>query len=195
MNITTITAYSRNEFRSWLKKHHKKESRVAVILHKRHTGKPAPSHRELIEEAICFGWIDTTINRLDEDTYLRNFARRTPKSRWSDNTLNYARELIKKGKMSKEGLRFYNLGRAKPTHDHGIPKNPDMPVELESALSKNKKAKAGFDSFPPSTRRMYYRWLLQAKLPQTRNKRIRQLIGASMSRNKNLLNPVEKANN
>ncbi len=191
----TITVFSRKDFRKWLQKNHKKENKVAVIVHKRHTGKPAPTHRELIEEAICFGWIDTTIKRLDEDTFLRHFSKRNLNSRWSDNTLSYARELIKKGRMSKEGLKYYELGAAKPTHDHGIPKNPDMPPELEKALLKNKKAKTGFDSFSPSVKRTYYRWLLRAKLPETKKKRIRQMLKSAQARNKNFLRPNQKANN
>ena len=189
-----ITIYNRKDFRNWLKKYHKKESKLAVIVRKKHTGKPAPTHRELIEEAICFGWIDTTIKRLDENIFLRNFSKRTHKSKWSDNTLKYARELIEKGAMTEEGMKFYKLGVARPTHDHGIPKNPDMPSELEKALAKNKKAKTGFDGFPPSTKRMYYRWLLRAKLPETRNKRVKQLVRVAILKNKNFLKPTQKAN-
>ena len=76
-----------------------------------------------MEEAICFGWIDTTIKRLDEDTYLRHFSRRNKNSKWSDNTLGYAKQLIKEKKMTPIGLEFYKEGLKKPTHDHGIPKN------------------------------------------------------------------------
>ena len=191
----TITAYKREDFRKWLKKHHKKENKVAVILHKRHTGKPAPSHRELIEEVISFGWIDTILNRLNKNAFIRNFSKRTHASRWSENTLGYAKELIKKGMMSEEGMKFYKLGLTKPTHDHGIPKNPNMPLELKMALLKNKKAKKNFESFPPSTKRTYYRWLLHAKLPKTRNKRVKQIVQSAISKNKNFLNPNAKANN
>ncbi len=190
-----ITAYNRNDFRKWLKKYHKKEDKMAVIIHKKHTGKTAPTHRELIEEAICFGWIDTIINRLDEDTFMRNFSKRNHNSRWSDNTLRYAQELIKKGMMTEEGMKFYKLGAARPTHDHGIPKNPDMPSELIKALSKNKKAKIGFDSFPPSTKRMHYRWILRAKLPETRDKRVKQIIKSALIGRKNVLSPNTAANN
>src|SRR3989344_4648251 len=130
-SIQQITVYNRKDFRKWLRKYHRKETRVAVIIHKRHTGKPAPTHRELIEEAICFGWIDTTIKRLDEATFVRHFSKRNQNSRWSDNTLGYARELIKKGRIAEEGMKFYQLVAAKPTHDHGIPKNPTMPPALE----------------------------------------------------------------
>ncbi len=168
----TIPAFHRNDFRKWLKDNHQKEKKVSVLLHKRHTGKPAPTHRELMEEAICFGWIDTTIKRVDENTYLRHFARRNEKSKWSDNTLRYAKELLEKGMMAEEGMRFYNLGKQRPTHDAGIPKNPDMPEELKKALNKNKTAKKNFEKFPPSAKRTTYRWILHAKLPETRMKRI-----------------------
>ena len=195
MQTQVITTYNRNDFRKWLKKYHKKENRVAVIVHKKHTGKPAPTHRELIEEAICFGWIDTTLRRLDEDTYLRNFTKRSNNSRWSDNTLRYAKELIKLGKMTEQGMHFYKLGLAKPTHDHGIPKNPDMPSELAIALSHDKKTKQNFDSFSPSIKKAYYRWILRAKRTLTREKRIGQILKAASERNKNFLKPNEKANN
>ena len=190
--MPTITAYDVKDFRRWLKKYHKKERRVAVIIHKRHTGKPAPTHRELLEEAICFGWIDTTIKRIDDDTFLRHFAKRTPRSRWSNNTLKYAKQLIKKGKMTPEGLRFYKLGLAIPTHDHGIPKNPAMPLELKKALSKNKKAQKNFAAFAPSVKRTFYRWLLRAKMLQTQNKRIKRIVQAALLNRKDVFGPVKK---
>ncbi len=194
-DLITITVYNRKDFRNWLKKNHKKEGRVAVVVHKRHTGKPAPTHRELIEEAICFGWIDTTIKRIDHDTFLRNFTKRNSNSRWSDNTLKYAKQLTKEGKIAPQGMHFYKLGLSKPTHDHGIPKNPDMPPELKKALFKNDKARENFETFSPSVKRTYYRWLLRAKLPETRNKRIRQIIKSAVQKNKNILRSSQKVNN
>ena len=185
MLTPTITVYAREDFRKWLRKNHKKDSKVAVVLYKRHTGKPAPTHRELMEEAICFGWIDTTIKRIDENKFTRNFSKRNKNSTWSDNTLGYAKQLAQEGKMTDEGMKFYKLGLLKPTHDHGIPKDPSMPPELKTALSKSKKAKENFDAFPPSTKKMFYRWLLRGKLPETRAKRIKSIvIGAREGRRK-----------
>ena len=181
-----IVVYKKEDFRVWLKKFGEREHRVAVIVHKRHTGKPAPTHRELINEAICFGWIDTTVKRIDEDTFLRNFVHRTEKSNWSDNTLKYAKQLAKDGRMTSEGLHFYKLGLKRPTHDHGIPKNPEMPQELKIALSKNMRANKNFSSFPPSAKRTYYRWILYAKLPETRRKRVGQIVSAALRGNKTL---------
>ncbi len=182
-----ITALKKEDFRKWLQENYKKEDKIAVVLYKRHTGKPAPTHRELINEAICFGWIDTTIKRIDEDTFMRRFSKRTKNSSWSDNTLRYAKDLIKEGRMTEEGLKFYKLGLKKPTHDSGIPKNPTMPSELKQALLKNKKAKENFEKFPPSTKKMLYRWLLSGKLPATREKRVRFIIQGALTNNKNVI--------
>jgi len=176
MTIPRVTVHDRKEFREWLRRNHKKEDKVDVVLYKRHTGKSAPGHRQLMEEAICFGWIDTTIHRVDEDTFIRKFSKRTKNSTWSRNTLRYARELIKQGKMAVQGMHFYTLGKAKPTLDHGIPKNPSMPPELARALAKKKKANEAFAFLGYSTKRMLYRWILRAKLPATKKKRIDHIL-------------------
>jgi len=174
--VPSFTARYRLDFRRWLAKNHARESKVAIVLNKKHTGIPAPSHRELMEEAICFGWIDTTIRSLDEKQFIRHFSRRNPRSKWSYNTLGYARQLIKEGKMTPIGLRFYREGMSRPTHDHGVPKNPDMPAALKRELAKDGKARENFDEFPPSARKTFYRWILHGKREETRLKRIKSVV-------------------
>jgi len=176
MEIKTIEVRKIEDFHNWLKKNHEKESRVSIIIHKKHTGKNSPSHRQQIEEAICFGWIDTTVKKRDENTYQRTFMKRTKNSTWSNNTISYGKELMKQGRMTPQGMHFFKLGSAKPTHDHGIPQYPDMPDELKKALDKNKLAKKNFEKYPPSTKRMMYRLILRAKLPKTRTRRVDKII-------------------
>jgi len=171
-----ITVFTKNSFRKWLVKNQNKKNKVAVILYKKHTGKSAPSHRELIEEAICFGWIDTTVKRLDNDRYIRNFSKRNKNSRWSDNTLQYAKNLIKQKRMTPTGLKFYKEGLKKPTHDYGIPKNPNMPLDLKKALGKNKKIRDNFKKTSASNKKMIYRWILRARREETKDKRIKSII-------------------
>ena len=166
---------TRQAWRKWLEKNHLKESRIAVIRYKKHTGKNSPSHQELMHEAICFGWIDTTIKRLDDGKYTIRFAKRTDKSKWSDNTLKYGKQLLKEGKMSPLGIQRYKEGLDKPTHDHGIPKNPDVPNDLKKELERL-KLKERFEKITPSSRRTYLRWLYRAKLPETRKKSINSII-------------------
>lgn len=187
METKTITAYDRNDFRKWLEDNHNKEKKVGIILYKKHTGKPAPTHRKLLEDAICFGWVDTIIKRLDDNRYLRNFTRRNKNSKWSENTLGYAKKLIKEGKMTRDGLNFYKLGLQRPTHDEGIPKNPNMSLELKKALSNDKRAQENFDKLSPSKQKMLYRWLLSAKLPETREKRVETILKSTHSGNQKIM--------
>jgi uncharacterized protein YdeI (YjbR/CyaY-like superfamily) len=184
--MKTIIVLSFKDFRKWLTKNHDKENKVSLVLYKKHTGKSSPSHKELMEEAICFGWIDTTVKRLDENKYIRNFCKRNKNSKWSDNTQKYAKELIKQKRMTTTGLKFYKEGLKRPTHDFGIPKNPDMPLGLERDLNKNKKARKNFDSFSASTKKMIYRWILRGKREETRSKRIRITVENAEVGSKNI---------
>ena len=170
--IPRIHVFSKEDFRAWLEKNHDKAKIVELVIHKKHTGKPAPSHRELMEEAICFGWIDTIIRRVDENTFIRTFQRRNEKSNWSNNTLSYARKLIAEKRMTPHGLVFYHEGRKKKAFDHGIPKNPLASEDLIRELDKRRKAKENFERLSPSVKRTYSRWILMAKTEETRKKRI-----------------------
>src|SRR3989338_778451 len=175
MTEQRIYAGTQKDWRTWLEKNHLTEKKVGVIVHKKHTGKPTLSHREYMNEAICFGWIDTTIKRIDENTFLRYFARRNDKSKWSENTLSYAKELLATGRMSLEGIKRYKEGLQRKTHDYGIPKNPKMPRDLKQALEEENALKQ-FTYLTKSAKRMHLRWLLRAKLPKTRKKRIKEII-------------------
>ena len=170
-----VDASNRKDWRKWLEDNHLKEKNVELVIYKKHTGKPSLSHRESMEDAICFGWIDTTLKRLDDEKYLRRFARRNDKSKWSNNTLNYAKRLLTEGQMSPEGIKRYREGLSRPTHDHGLSKNPSIPDDLEMALKKEKLLDK-FVALAPSYRRMQLRWIERAKRKETRDKRIREIV-------------------
>lgn len=173
-----ITIKTRKQWRNWLEKNHLKEKKVFLISYKKHTGNPSISHREAMEEAICFGWIDTTIKRIDDEKFGRYFVKRNKNSRWSDNTLSYGKALLEEGKMSGFGKEMYLLGKSKKTHDHGIPKNPAPPEELLREINKTKKARENFQKLAPSYKRTLFRWIISAKLPETRKKRINTVAEA-----------------
>ena len=174
--VQSIEVFSAKDFHDWLVKHHEKESSVAVILHKKHTGKMKTNTAELMKVAISFGWIDTTAKRVDEDRWSINYKKRNKNSKWSYNTLKYGKELIKQGKMHPQGLKFYKEGLKKPPHDYGIPDNPYMPLELRQDIEKNKGLMEKFDKIAPSMKKMYYRWIIRAKRPETKEKRIKEVV-------------------
>ncbi|MCB0408567.1 MAG: YdeI/OmpD-associated family protein [Bdellovibrionales bacterium] len=174
-----ITVYSRDQWRKWLKKNHLVEESVFLISYKKHTGKDSINHKTQIEEAICFGWIDTTVKRLDEDRFHRRFVKRSVNATWSKNTLSYGETLYKNGKMSAYGKKMFLLGKQKKPIDHDIPDFPEVPGDLKKAFAKNKRAKVGFEAYSPSTKKSYLRWLFRAKREDTRAKRIQQIIDAA----------------
>jgi uncharacterized protein YdeI (YjbR/CyaY-like superfamily) len=175
--IPRVTPTSTTEWRNWLQKNHCKHSMVEFVRYKAHTEKNSMTHQELMDEAICFGWIDTTSKRLDEDRYLVKFAKRTPRANWSKNTLSYAERLLKAGKMAPQGIAAYELAKTKPAMDAHIPDNPVCPPELKAALeTATKKVNAAYEALPPSAKKMYHRWILRAKQEETRKKRAAQLV-------------------
>lgn len=171
-----IDVFQLEDFTRWLERNHGKEKKIGLILHKKHTGKPSVSHKELMREAICFGWIDTTIRKMDEDRFIRFFQKRSKNSKWSYNTLRYGKELVKEKRMRPAGLAFYREGLKKLPHDHGIPNNPRTPKDLKEELKKDKEAEKNFRGIAKSARKTYLRWLFRAKLPETRKKRISTIV-------------------
>jgi|GEM_PF-1086124 len=174
--ITQFCPETLTDWRKWLKINHLKEKYVKVILYKKHTGKSRLSSRELMHEAICWGWIDTTANRVDEDRWAIKYVRRNEKTaKWGNNTLRYGKSLIKQGRMSPHGLKMYKIGLKRKPHDEGIPDNPRMPKDLSIELKKLGLLDK-FNSISKSRKKTFYRIILKAKLPDTRNKRIKAII-------------------
>ena len=91
----------------WFEANHEKKDRVEAKIYKKHTGHPVPSHNDQIRAAICYGWIDTKVKRIDDDSYMRVFVKRKETAKWSLNTLKYAAELTKQGKMKPLGKKHY----------------------------------------------------------------------------------------
>ncbi|MDH4246383.1 MAG: YdeI/OmpD-associated family protein [Deltaproteobacteria bacterium] len=150
-----------------------------LISYKKHTGKSAITHRESVEEAVCFGWIDTIMKSIDEDRFGRIFVRRKPGANWSKNTLRYAEEMIAAGKMTAEGLAAFRMGVKKKPIDHDRPGEWTVPDDLGLALSNNPAALRVFQAYPPSVKKTHLSWLFTAKKPETREKRIRKIIDAA----------------
>lgn len=172
---------NRKAWRQWLEKKHATSTGIWLIFYKKETGKRKLHYAEAVEEALCFGWIDSLPRKLDEQRAMLKFTPRKPKSVWSQ--LNKARigKLIKEGLMTDAG--FYKIELAKKNgswdiltrSDSHIDSNSLLP-ELEKVLSKNKKALENFKAFPASYRKRFLFWIDSAKRPETRDSRIKQTV-------------------
>jgi uncharacterized protein YdeI (YjbR/CyaY-like superfamily) len=171
--LKTLDVRTRKQWRAWLQSHHRTESDVWLVFHKRHTGEPSVAYGDAVEEALCFGWIDSLIRRLDEDRYARKFTPRTPQSRWSTaNRRRYA-ALEARGLLCAAGLQRAPAGRS---GDAPRPAADALPAYIETALKANPRAWAYFERLAPSYRRTYILWIDSAKRGPTKAKRLREAV-------------------
>jgi uncharacterized protein YdeI (YjbR/CyaY-like superfamily) len=168
---------SAQEFYDWLEEHHETETEVFVGFHKQHTGKRAMSWSEAVDQALCFGWIDSRANALDEDSYMQRFTPRKPGSNWSKINVEKVARLKEAGLMRPAGLAAFEQRTDDKTgvysfeREHGA-----LPHEYEAELRANEAAARYFDQKPPWYRRTAAHWVLSAKREETRRRRLAQLI-------------------
>jgi len=164
---------TRNEWRSWLAENGNAKKAIWLIYYKKHSRKPSLAYEDAVAEALCFGWIDGVINRLDQDRYMQKFTPRKPLSRWSDLNIERARKLIADGVMTPAGLKVFHPERKI------VPKPTKLPKELEASFRKNRKAWKYFETFPPYDRRMTIHWVASAKKEETQLMRLKQVMTAA----------------
>jgi uncharacterized protein YdeI (YjbR/CyaY-like superfamily) len=126
---------NRDEWRDWLQKHHQSKKEVWLIYYKKHTGQTTISYSDAVEEAICFGWIDGQIKKIDGDKYMQRYTPRTPKSLWSELNIEKAKKMIKIGQMTEFGLKVYSAGLKT---DERVPssKSFSIPSYFKNAIIK-----------------------------------------------------------
>jgi uncharacterized protein YdeI (YjbR/CyaY-like superfamily) len=168
----------REQWRNWLSENHAAEAGIWLIFYKKETSKPSIEYEAAVEEALCFGWIDSIIKKIDAERYARKFTPRSDKSIWSALNKKRVNKMIKQGRMTEIGLA--KIKAAKKTGLWDKDARPqislDIPPEFAKALARNKKAKQNFDKLAPSYRRHYIGWITVAKRPETKQRRIAESI-------------------
>jgi len=168
---------SRAEWRKWLEENQARKEGVWLISYKKDTGKPRFDYDESVEEALCFGWIDSKPAKLDEERSMLWFAPRKAKTNWSKLNKDRVEKMIKAGLMAPAGLAKVEAAKKDGSWNalDGV-EALEIPPDLAKAFSKNKKAKEYFDAFPRSVKRGILEWILNAKRPETRAKRIEETV-------------------
>jgi uncharacterized protein YdeI (YjbR/CyaY-like superfamily) len=173
--LRTFHARTRREWRAWLEKNHDRAEVVWLVYYKAHTGKPRVAYDDAVEEALCFGWIDSIVRRLDEQRYAQKFTPRRRGSSWSDSNRRRVKKLLRDGLMTPAGLRTLEGGGARPRPPPV--REVALAPRLRRALEANERARSFFDGLAPSYRRLYVRWVMSAKREETRTGRMREAIG------------------
>ena len=159
---------NRTEWRDWLKKHYKSEKEVWLVYYKKHTGKPRIAYNDAVEEALCFGWIDSTVKRIDEDRFAQRFSLRNPKTPYSQANKERLRELVKQGKVVDEVLA--TLGDL-------VGEQFEIPPDILDAIRANKEAWKNFQGLSQPYIRIRIAFIDGARnRPQEFKKRLRYFI-------------------
>ena len=182
--MTTTHPTTRAAWRSWLAAHHDRETEIWLVYNKRHTGEPRVEYDDAVEEALCFGWIDSIVRTIDEDRYAQKFTPRKAKSKWSELNRRRFAKMVAEGKMTAAGLA------KSPPEDEGgagakLPEDNSVPGYIEAALRANVTAWTNFSNLAPSYRRLYVRWIEDAKREETRRKRLAEAVSL-LEQNKKL---------
>jgi uncharacterized protein YdeI (YjbR/CyaY-like superfamily) len=170
--LVELQVRSRQQWRTWLAKHHTSSPGVWLVRYKAHTGVQSIPYEEMVREALCFGWIDSLVKRLDNDRYALKVTPRQPTSKWSDSNRKRWAELKVAGRLTSAGLA------AAPTDNSYAPRPaiPDLPVYIAKVLKADFKAWEFFRELAPTHRRDFVVWIHTAKRPETRERRIRESI-------------------
>jgi uncharacterized protein YdeI (YjbR/CyaY-like superfamily) len=172
---------TREAWRSWLARNHARSEGLWVAYYKKASGKRSVTYEEALQEALCFGWIDSTVGRIDDERYKQKYTPRNARSVWSSSNKARVAKLIAEGRMAPPGLAKVEAAKRDGSWEslsdvERIGRAAELPSDLLEALSAEPRAKALFEARPPSERKLWVYWVLSAKRPETRARRIAQTV-------------------
>jgi len=177
---------NKEEWRKWLEENHYKFKEIWLIHYKKSSNKKNLTHYDAVEEALCFGWIDSKLKRIDEERYILRYSQRKNNSVWSKINKETAEKMILHDKMTKAGLEKINFAKKNGLWNKAYTnkKRDKLPSDLEESLHLDKIAWENFQNFANSYRNMYIGWIINAKTDKTRIKRINEVVKRSRENKK-----------
>jgi uncharacterized protein YdeI (YjbR/CyaY-like superfamily) len=169
---------SPEEFRAWLEQHHDSATEVWVGYWKKHTGKPSLTWSQAVDEALCYGWIDGILRRVDDERHMQRFTPRKPTSNWSAVNIAKVEQLRAEGRMRPAGEAAFALRREERSGVYSYEQRHQAALEpeQEERFRANAAAWEYWTAAPRSYRTMATWWVVSAKKPETRERRLGQLI-------------------
>ena len=169
---------SREAWRAWLAENYASAQELWLVFYKKHTGKPGLAYEEAVEEALCFGWIDGILKRIDDEKHMNRFCPRRKNSIWSERNKERVRRMIEAGRMTEAGLAKVREAKENGQWDKAAEREDTLivPPELTAALAKDDRARLNFEKLAPSCRRQFIYWVGTAKREETRRKRVAEAV-------------------
>jgi uncharacterized protein YdeI (YjbR/CyaY-like superfamily) len=175
----TFAARDGAEWRAWLAENHAKEQEIWLVYYKSTSGKTGIDYETSVEEALCYGWVDSLIQKIDAEKYARKFNPRRMGSFWSASNKKRVEKLIAEGRMTPIGLAKYDPHAKESASEVGLQirrAEVPIPTEVSQMLKANMKAWGSFQQLAPSQQRQYIGWVLSAKKVETQQKRLAEVI-------------------
>lgn len=172
----TFYPETRKHWRKWLQKHHESANSVWVVFYKKSSGQPVVTWSEAVDEALCFGWIDSTRRPLDDKRFIQFFTKRKPTSVWSKINKEKVARLLSEGLMMPAGLASIKTAKQNGSWTKlDKVENLSIPRDLAAAFKSVPGSKKYFDGLSKSVKKIMLQWIVTAKRAETRQKRISEL--------------------
>jgi uncharacterized protein YdeI (YjbR/CyaY-like superfamily) len=165
-------------WRGWLERHHATEREVWLVLLKVHVQRPSVSYEKAVLEALCYGWIDGTLRRIDDESHMIRFTPRKARSVWAASNKARVERLIAEGRMRPEGLAMVEEAKARGEWERADEREDvaTTPDDLAAALAGDATAREAWERLAPSHKKMYLFWITDAKRAETRARRVTETV-------------------
>jgi uncharacterized protein YdeI (YjbR/CyaY-like superfamily) len=175
--LKKVRPKSRAAWREWLEEHHATSLGIWLVFAKKDTGLPTLTYEDAVQEALCFGWIDSLVKSIDERFHMQMFTPRKPKSRWSATNKARLAKLMKAGVMAPAGLATVEQAKKSGSwKGYASVDAMTIPPELKRAIDANPEATNNWPTYSASAQRSFLHMVNDAKRPETREKRVRRVI-------------------
>lgn len=169
------------DWRAWLERNHAREKEIWLVYYKRAAGKASVTHEEALDEALCYGWIDSIVSRLDSERYMQKWTPRKADSVWSAANKARIEKLAAEGRLAAPGKAKVAAARRngswnKLSDIDQIGRPPEIPKDIRAALAENPAVREIFDRLAPSQKKLWAWWIISAKRPETRTRRIAETL-------------------
>jgi uncharacterized protein YdeI (YjbR/CyaY-like superfamily) len=177
--MKTLFFKYREDWRLWLEENHKSVSEVWIVYYKKHTKKQSVTYNDAVEEALCFGWIDSLVKSIDSESYMQKYTPRKSNSVWSLVNKKRIEKMITENKMTPAGFKMVEIAKKNGNWDlaYSSKIKYDIPIEFTEALQGNIIANSFFIRLSPSHQNTYVGYIVMAKRSETRINRIKKVIG------------------
>lgn len=168
----------RTGWREWLQSHYASENEAWLVYYKKSTGQLSIDYESSVEEALCFGWIDSIIKNIDEVSHARKFTPRTNTAKWSESNKQRVRKLVSEGRMTPAGIEKVTFSVEEEEMSTQHPSRPvfEFSVEMVDVFQANPAAWGFFNKLPPSEQRNVTGWIMSAKKNETRLRRLNEAM-------------------